>query len=1284
MNNRTKWWFDFFSVLAIIASASAVFYFLRFLNIHLDVLSLGLIGVLILGTFYFYYQSINLRKKNEEIKKMTVLQRAILTEASYAIIVTDLKGIVTVFNPAAERMLGYDAREIVGKKTPAVWHDAEEVHARAKEWLKDPNKKYTIDYERKDFSSSFELFAAAEDSYFSEQQEWIFLKKNGSAIKVMLGIAALRDHGGVINGYLGIAIDITAHKKNQLDLLNARDQLKKAADVAELGIWSWRFSDNMLTWNEQMFALYGQSQWMKSEPVHYDFWKSYIDPEDLERFTRGIENAKKGIEHFNMVFRIILPEGKIRYIQSAAEVERDSNGDPIQLTGFSRDVTAQYEYENALRLAKERSDAANKAKSDFVANVSHEVRTPMNAIIGMLQLLAQSNLDRQQKDYAKKAELSARSLLQIINNVLDFSKIEAEKLKLDLVGFQLTALLNEIAIIISANLSSKNIECLFDVEPGLPDHYIGDAIRLKQVLLNLCSNAIKFTEKGVVVLEIKKIFHLNKIISLSFSVRDTGIGIAADKLDKIFESFSQAEVSTTRRFGGTGLGLAICHRLIKLMGGNLSVSSEVGKGSIFSFHVELGCQDDNQNQKHGITNKGYHAILVSKNMIFIDNIKKMFAAAGAELEVYMSEDTIEHMALLLNERDIDFVLLDCNSLENNGILLAKKIKFFLGKKRTMVIGVTNFHIYEDKVFDWLLFKPIIFEMFDNLTKNHYETSGKKTANRLEGYRVLLVEDNPTNQLVAYDLLKNEHAKVDVVSSGEEAILAVKSVDPLYHVVLMDIQMPDMDGYMATAAIRQIYDEKQLPIIAMTANVSVEDWRLAVQAGMNVCLGKPFDVETLVTQIEKCVTVEVKDILTDTLLNVDNAITRFGGNQAVYCRALMQFLKDIKKLMGDLANLSLNDEDKIAKNLHSMKGVASTVGAEKVYALSERYYQKMHDRQCNVHVWLAGRDKINLAIKETIVFIEKWLQENEVSEKADINFEKKGRPKILIVDDQKTNIELSENIFSSEYEVLLANSANEALNMCEKTLPDLILLDVVMPEVDGLTLCKILKNQPETADIPVMFVTGYQNPEEESSCWAVGGVDFVNRPVNTETLKQRVKVHLMLKLQTDRLKEMAMMDSLTGIPNRRLFEDRLQVEIRQTNRTGMPLSILMIDVDFFKRYNDHYGHLMGDECLKQIATALKANVKRPRDLIARYGGEEFVCLLPETDEIGARAIAEKLVLGIRQLEREHLDSDVAKIVTVSIGYAVSRQIAHVSAELLIETADAELYRAKQGGRNRVSG
>jgi diguanylate cyclase (GGDEF)-like protein len=294
-----------------------------------------------------------------------------------------------------------------------------------------------------------------------------------------------------------------------------------------------------------------------------------------------------------------------------------------------------------------------------------------------------------------------------------------------------------------------------------------------------------------------------------------------------------------------------------------------------------------------------------------------------------------------------------------------------------------------------------------------------------------------------------------------------------------------------------------------------------------------------------------------------------------------------------------------------------------------------------------------------------------------------RARLLVVDDQPINVRVIRRIFADQHDVFMACNGEDALNACAKVIPDLVLLDVEMPGMDGLEVCRRMKDSNQTHDIPVIFVTARQAPEEETICWEVGCVDFICKPYNAVTLYNRVSAHLKLKFQSDQLREIAFTDGLTGVAIRRHLDERLVLEWRRGLRNEQALSALMVDVDFFKRYNDAYGHQQGDQCLRMVAQALKAGLNRPADLVARYGGEEFVCILPETERAGAAEVAARLEAAVRALSLPHGASDAATVVTISIGCASVLPATLEGENALIQEADAQLYCAKRAGRGRFS-
>jgi len=476
--------------------------------------------------------------------------------------------------------------------------------------------------------------------------------------------------------------------------------------------------------------------------------KLFLDPEEVKarsaalsvELNRPVAETSVMIEESMLgkktEWTFIRKDGHRLVVALVATKLFDTHGVCTGYLGISNDISTEKDYENWLRTAMQEAEAATIVKSQFLANMSHEIRTPMNAILGMLKLLLNTELSPRQLDYATKTESAAKSLLGLINNILDFSKMDVDKMVLDPQPFRIDHLISELSVILSANVGPKPVSLVFDIDPAIPETLVGDAIRLQQVLINLGGNAIKFTEQGEVVIQIKVLAQTDANSTLQVSVRDNGIGIAPENQQHIFDGFSQAEASTTRRFGGTGLGLSICKRLVALMGGELALDSALGQGSTFHFNVTLLAADQT---------------LDAPDL-------RLDAVAGPPIK-------------------------------------PAKIR------------------------------------------------------RLEGLRLLIVEDNLINQQVAQELLSAEGALIEIACNGQLGVAAVAHAVPPFDAVLMDLQMPVMDGYAATRAIRHELGLTDLPVIAMTANAMASDREACLAAGMNDHIGKPFDLPHLIAVLQ---------------------------------------------------------------------------------------------------------------------------------------------------------------------------------------------------------------------------------------------------------------------------------------------------------------------------------------------------------------------------------------------------------------------------------------------------
>lgn len=668
-------------------------------------------------------------------------------------------------------------------------------------------------------------------------------------------------------------------------------------------------------------------------------------------------------------------DGRALDVSVSGSRYHDHQGNPVGTMVILRDITerkrAQTELAEALETAKQlrsEAEAASTAKSDFVANMSHEIRTPMNAIIGLAELALRNNPSSKLKDFLTKIGVSSRSLLGIINDILDFSKIEAGKLTIESVDFDLRDVMSNLTDLLGDAASRKGVELLVAVGSDVPCALTGDPLRLGQILTNLTNNALKFTEKGEIVVQAALVKDDRKTATIDFSVKDSGIGIAPEKIATLFESFTQADGSTTRKYGGSGLGLTISKRLIEMMGGSISVESELDKGATFRFRLELSrrtLSEDSRYKPHPDL-EGLRVLVVDDNRMAREILLEMLRSFTFEATAVQSgEESLEELVAAANDRPYDLVLMDWNMPEMDGIEAARLINQNPGLQERVpkIIMITAFG--NEEIMDraeqaglaGFLTKPVnqsllfdtIMEVFGKEVRRSRlrEKNSQpelESAARIRGARILLAEDNEINQLVATEILEGVHATVHVVRNGQEAVEAVDESD--FDAVLMDIQMPKMDGYDATRLIRKEARHRDLPIIAMTAHALKGDREKSLNAGMNDHVTKPIGIDEVVAVLAKWlhpkpgVAAEESSeqdrkesaeeaSLPDALpgIRIKSAVRRFGGKAELFRKVLATFRKDYINAIREIEeSLEQGDFERAQRMAHTIKGLAGNLGA----------------------------------------------------------------------------------------------------------------------------------------------------------------------------------------------------------------------------------------------------------------------------------------------------------------------------------------------------------------------
>ncbi len=820
------------------------------------------------------------------------------------------------------------------------------------------------------------------------------------------------------------------------DLQENVERLQLAMSSINMGSWDYLVTEGQLILDKTNLELFGLTESGFGNTL--DEVIDLIHPDDIENVMSEISYCITHKSTYVDHYRIILPTGQLRYIATRGIFFNSGHEQTVRAIGFSWDISEQKQVEIALSEAKTLAESANKAKSDFLANMSHEIRTPMNAVIGMTHLALDTELTPKQQDYLQKIEISAKSLLSIINDILDFSKIEAGKLIIENTPFDLIEVIDDIMIVSAERISQKDIGLLIDIDRNIPEILIGDPVRVGQIFNNLISNAIKFTKEGEIEVSARIINQQNKLIKIEFSVSDTGVGMSSEQSEKLFQKFSQADESITRKYGGTGLGLAICRQLAELMGGNIKVESKLGKGSRFLFTLELGYK------QNGLKKEKFHLLplnLRNLKVITVDPstksqaiIKRLLHSLSFYADTFSNcDEAFKALTQATSEKKpYELLILDYKSLINSCYLADEKNQKneYIANMPTIITAI-NKDIPDAQEFiqklslSTILTKPYTPSSLYNAIVESFGYSDLKverlrsiahdiSANlvNLKGASILIAEDNKINQQITYELLLKANAKVSIANNGKEVLDLIEK--QRFDLILMDIQMPVMDGITTTSNIRKLKSTiNNVPIIAMTAHAMAGDREISLEAGMNDHITKPIDPNELFSCLVRWI--NPKTIIEDQLsvqnntlnsripvnndiqlpqsipgIDTEIGLRRVMGNKKLYLNILHEFSQDYKDLQTTVSKaLSENEFSTAERLVHTLKAVSGNIGAMSLFKICQELEDKLENKDKNIQEPLNNTwDELNLVLSslEVVDQIKHESNRHDSSSTQEIDFE----------------------------------------------------------------------------------------------------------------------------------------------------------------------------------------------------------------------------------------------------------------------------------------------------------
>jgi PAS domain S-box-containing protein len=982
--------------------------------------------------------------------------RTILETVLDGIITIDSQGLIIGFNSAASLLFGYAVEEAVGNNVSMLMPEP----YRAK------HDGYINHY-----------LETLDTDIIGRGREMTGRRKDGSIFPVEISISESIVDDSFI--FTGVVRDLTERKSAEEIIRESRELLSQIVEGNSIAAFVINDRHEVTHWNEACALLTGvpaagiigtDCQWRpfyaSKRPVVADLVMAGAAEDDLVAYYAGSfkrSATRPDVVEVEAFFPCFGEEG--RWLFFTAVPLRNRVGRIIGAIETLQDVTQRVLAQQDAKQAKEEAESANRAKSEFLANMSHEIRTPLNAIIGFAELALKQELSPRQYDYIHKIFNSGRSLLGIINDILDFSKIEAGKLELEQTEFALEDLFEQVIPAIQHKALEKGIEFLISPAPQIPYRLVGDPLRLGQVLMNLLGNSVKFTQSGEIELRVDPVATTSDGVGLCFAVQDTGIGMTPEQTRLLFQPFTQADGSTSRKFGGTGLGLSICRSLVEMMGGSIEVESVAGKGSTFSFTVTLGhaaTQSPARVTPEAL--RGLRILVVDDNLVSRKALARLLADLPVQVEsVDSGQAAIEIIKRHDEETPFRFVFMDWNMPGLDGIEATRLIKNDPTLRVVPHIAImTAFGTELEQTealaagADRFLLKPMTrSDLYDcicaTLSPDELDRSRKISAGDgchydLSGLHLLLVEDNELNQQIARELLEAAGAKVSVAGDGFQGVDSVLSGAQRFDLVLMDIQMPGMDGIEATRRIRADSRFSPLPIIALTAHAFAEERRRALASGMNDHISKPIDSRAMMQAICRQVPdgnlrlVPGNPARQTPLfariegLDTAGALKRIGGNETLYRDVLRKFRDAQRDAPARIAAALARDDQQTAQRIaHTVRGLAGSIGAGELQASAAGLERSILDRTISGEVGGPG-EQFSAELARVVALLDEALQEpgGEASESlADIDLSElaavRSRLELCLGDSDSASAE----ILSENRPLLVAAFGTELLKQLEK-------------------------------------------------------------------------------------------------------------------------------------------------------------------------------------------------------------------------------------------------------------